>query len=98
MSKRLQMLEQEEFEAWLHLEATRKFLQYLGDFRDQLKEMWAEGNFQRDMQESYIIEDLNAVARVQVLKDLIELQYDTIYSFYHQEKVQESEDGFDTTE
>jgi hypothetical protein len=89
MSKRLPMLEQEEFEAWLHQEPTRKFLQYLKDFRGQLKEMWAEGNFQRDRQDCYIIEDINAVARVQIFKDLIDLEYSTIYEFYHPTKSEE---------
>ena len=99
MSQKLERLEQEEYEAWRHLPATRKFLRFLEEYREHLMELWAEGRFQRDLPESYVLQDSDAVARAQIYKDLVELQFEDIYKFYHpqpQQQLNEEDDGSDT--
>lgn len=69
----------DQFQAWKAQPATRRVLQYLRDYRESLKEEWAEGRVKPEALEE-------CQAKCQVLKDLAELDFSTIEQFYTSEE------------
>lgn len=92
-SKQVGLMEEEEFQGWLGLPATRKFLQFLKDNRDQLALGWLDGHYQRDDPMNYALQDSDAVARAQCYNDLAEIEYSFMEAFYLKEQPEEPSDA-----
>jgi len=70
------------------LPATRKYRQYLRDYKLQLMEMWSNGRHQAPRSTEYAVKDADAVARAQTLADLADMDYAQLETFYFSEKEQ----------
>lgn len=75
MARVVEPLSEEEMEAWLRQAATRKFLQYLRDFRLSLMETWATGQL---LPEAWP----EAQAKADLLQQLSEADFEMIDEFY----------------
>ena len=87
------LMEEEDFRGWRGLPTTRKFLQFLKDYRDQLAEGWLDGQYQRDDPVKYAMQDSDAVARAQCYNDLAEIQYSFMEAFYLKDEIEEPSDA-----
>lgn len=71
-----------ELRAWRQDDTTEKVLRYLAAWRGQLKEFIAEGNTLFGSCEASALKTTEAVAKAQILLDILELTPDAIASFY----------------
>ena len=71
------MMTPEQYDQWKNDPLTQLFHQYLRDYRQDLMERWARGAIQSP-------EDLMAMARCQCCLEIVELDDDSIASFYRQ--------------
>jgi hypothetical protein len=69
-------LTDDEFDAWKAHPTTPKVLRYLFDLRASLMEAWAEGGIATDAWPEY-------QAHCALLKQLSEIDFETIDQFYH---------------
>ena len=92
-NKQVGLMEEEEFRGWVGLPATRKFLQFLKDYRDNLAQGWVDGQYQREDPMSYALQDSDAVARAQCYNDLAEMEYSFMEAFYLKDEPEEPSDA-----
>ena len=69
----------EEYQLWAEHPQTKKFHQYLSDYRAQLMERWAQGALTGD-------DSLMAIARAQMADEIVNLDDDSISEFYRKQE------------
>lgn len=62
------IVSQEQWEAWLAHPTTQAYRQWMVQWREQIKEQWAEGQFPQAL-------ELEAKCKCQVLQDLSEMNH-----------------------
>lgn len=72
----------DEYEQWKHHPLTEKFHQFLRDYRQQLMERWAMGEFSLPGADAYLTRNTEMVARAQCLRDIAEMDAGAISQFY----------------
>lgn len=72
----------DEYEQWKHHPLTEKFHQFLCDYRQGLMNRWAEGEFSLPDLQAAAVKNLEAMAKCQCYKDLVELDADFISQWY----------------
>lgn len=65
--------EREQWEGWLAHPVTQAYREWLRQWREQIKEQWAEGH--------YPAQELEARCKCQVLKDMSEMDYEVYEKF-----------------
>jgi len=89
-------MELEEWQALVGRPEWRKFEQYLEDWRAQILDRIADGEFQVADRAERDTLTTDAIVRCQVMRDLVELQFETIGEFYYKPEdsyEEESKDG-----
>jgi hypothetical protein len=76
-------MELQDWQALVGRPEWRLLKQYWTDQREELKERMAQGEFTSDDMREGIILYNNAVAQCQMYETMLELDFDTIDSFYH---------------
>lgn len=74
----------EDFDEWTNNPLTKEYHQFLSDYRSHLMEMWVEGKFSAPTMEASVMKNLEAMAKAQCYKDLVDLEFDDISKFYNQ--------------
>lgn len=72
----------DEYEQWKHHPLTEKFHQFLRDYRQQLMERWAMGEFSLAETGPYLTRNTEMVARVQCLHEIAEMDSEAISKWY----------------
>lgn len=76
---------EEEWENWLSLPTTRKYRKFLNQWRESLKEQWAKGQFTSQDREEMVTANFQALAEVQVLNRLANLDYEEFLTTFEEE-------------
>jgi len=72
------MMDKEQYQQWAADPLTKKFHQYLKDYRQELMDRWAKGEITQDQ--------TMAVARCQMADEIVTLNDDSISEFYRNNK------------
>lgn len=88
-----QELKEEEFGAWLHLPITKIVLQYLKDYREDLKEALVAGRYSNsDYNQSAALQKYGEViGSCYILGEMENLSFEDIRFFYEGEKEEVTE-------
>lgn len=76
---------QEEWEAWLDDPVTVEFRQVLQEWREGLKEQWAQGQFQSNKISETSIATAQALAQVNLLEKLQTMNYEELVETANEE-------------
>lgn len=74
-------MDKKEYDEWKNHRLTKKFHQYLTDYRSDLMERWATGMIQGD-------DNIAAISRCQMADEIANLEDGAIEEFYKNRKVE----------
>ena len=78
----MERIQKEEFDALKGYPPYRKFIGFLRDYRRQIMNQWAEGEFTSPDPQETLAQNTDAVARCQIYGDLIGLKWEDVGKFY----------------
>jgi hypothetical protein len=79
-------MDKEEYLEWANHPLTKKFHQFLKDYRQYLMEGWAEGSYNHQSMEVVAMRNSEAVGKALMLETLVKLDDRAISEFYKESK------------
>lgn len=81
-------MDRAQYEEWRHHPATKEVFRFLADFRQEILERWAAGQFSHPTMEASMLAQASAISKAQCLEEVTSLEFEFIRDFYSKEGAQ----------